>query len=134
MENKNSGTNNNRVKKTNMEIIFGEKATKLFPLLPLITILSSVIIKSTSLYLKLLATVMWGIVIFSSIWIVYKAIRFKILKKKERVISCYYNILGTGHIGIKPDIEIEINYNANNYDLVDEEERQKILDLVLEKN
>ena len=78
MENKNSGTNNNRVKKTNMEIIFGEKATKLFAFLPLITILSSVIIKSTSLYLKLLATVMWGIVIFSSIWIVYKAIRFKI--------------------------------------------------------
>ncbi len=48
----------------------------------------------------------------------------------------FYNLNKESYhkIGIKPDIEIEINYNANNYDLVDEEERQKILDLVLEKN
>jgi len=74
---------NKSVQKTKIEIIFGKKATKLFPILSLFTILSSVLIKSTNLYVKLLATAMFGIVTFSAVWIIYKTIKFKIHKKES---------------------------------------------------
>ena len=57
------------------------KSTSLFRFIILLTILSSILTKSTSLYVKLLATIMWGIVIFSAIWVVYKTIKFKIYNK-----------------------------------------------------
>ena len=77
-QNKVFQSKNNKNQETTLEIIFGENPTKLFPLLPVLTILSSILIKSTNLYVKLLAIAMFGIVTCSTIWIIYKAIKFKI--------------------------------------------------------